>query len=175
MIQWKCLRCGRAASYPSGAFEVMLEGGSGFPDFLGCGAYPFLIVSERVITALRAAGVTFQQHGVSVKSIRDSQLQLADAPTYFRIEATGQCWINLAASGIQIQGICEECGELQTRPPLIRRFTLLEGSWDGSDLCHDPRYFSRVYFASQRIADLSSNLKFTNCRLTEMGQVLAGE
>src|SRR5438045_2091664 len=83
-VAWHCPLCGRAAKYPSGSFDLSIEGGSSFPDFLGCGAYPLLIVSERVVTAWEKGGITtFRAFPVGISSISESQVQRASAPKYF--------------------------------------------------------------------------------------------
>src|SRR5438105_1030015 len=118
VVKWLCPECGRAAQYPAGSFDVTVEGGSRFPDFLGCGAYPLLIVSERAVSVFKGAGITcFQEYPVGVAAVQESRLRREEAPAYFRIEITGECMIDFAASGATIKTICERCGEIKTQPP----------------------------------------------------------
>jgi hypothetical protein len=121
LVKWHCLQCGRSDAYPAGSFDVVLEDGSKFPDFLSCGAYPLLIVSHRVISALEDAGVhTFHQFPVGVAAIQESGLRKESAPRYFRIEVTGGFMVDLLASGVTITGVCGRCGELDRKPLSIR-------------------------------------------------------
>jgi hypothetical protein len=169
MVKWFCPECGRAGHYPAGAFDVTVEGGSEFPDVLGCGAYPLLILSERVMFLLRGAGVAcFQEYPVSVAAVKESRVRREEAPAYFRVEITGECMIDFAGSGATIKSICGQCGEIKTQPPMIRRFALVQGSWDGCDLFRDRRYFPRVSFCTQRIVDIAKANGLTNCRFQEM-------
>ncbi len=169
VVKWLCPECGRAAHYPAGAFDVTVEGGSAFPDVLGCGAYPLLILSERVMSVFKGAGIAcFQAYPVSVAAIQDSRVRREEAPAYFRVEITGECMIDFAGSGATIKSICGHCGEIKTQPPMIRRFALVQGSWDGCDLFRDRRYFPRVSFCTQRIVELAKANGLTNCRFQQM-------
>ena len=100
VVQWYCQECRRAATYPSGSFHATLEGGYLFPDFLECGAYPFLIVSQRVLSSLDAAGITrFEKHPIEVEAIQDSPLRRDDAPVYFRMRSRVNVWLILPQVG----------------------------------------------------------------------------
>jgi predicted RNA-binding Zn-ribbon protein involved in translation (DUF1610 family) len=170
VVKWSCPECGRAAQYPAGAFDVTVEGGSSFPDVLGCGAYPLLIVSERVLSVLKGAGICcFQYYPVGVTAVQESRVRRDEAPAYFRVEIAGECMIDFAGSGAAIKSVCARCGEVKTQPPMIRRFTIVEGSWDGCDLFRDRRYFPRVSFCTQKFVDLAKANGLTNCRFQQMG------
>jgi len=169
VVQWHCPQCGRADTYPARSFDVVLEGGAQFPDFLGCGACPFLIVSERVVKVFEAAGVqSFLKYPVGAAAVQESELRKESAPRYYRIEITGECMVDLAQSGIMITGICGRCGEVERKPITVRPLKILEGSWDGSDLFRDRRLFPRVCFGTQKVADLVHAHALTNCRLRQM-------
>jgi predicted RNA-binding Zn-ribbon protein involved in translation (DUF1610 family) len=169
-IQWHCDECGHGASYPSGSFAVTLEGGSQFPDFLGCGAYPLLIVSERVVSALEGAGMTcFNQYPVRAAAVRETGLRCEDAPDYVRLELTGEWMIDFAGSKATISRVCPRCGEVKIDPPIIRRFRIIDGSWNGSDLFRDHRYFPRVNFGTKNVANLAQVHHLTSCRFDQMG------
>ena len=76
MVHRECSECGAVEHYPSGAFDVVLEGGTKYPDILGCGAYPFLIVSEAVISAWHEAGITsFSTNPVGITEVQSKELQ----------------------------------------------------------------------------------------------------
>lgn len=169
VIQWTCPGCGRADNRPTGSFDVTLEGGSLFPDVLGCGAYPLLIVSDRVVAAWNNAGVgSFLQSPVGIAAIQDSRAQIIAAPNYYHIEITGECVVDLKASGIAITSTCNRCGEIERKPPTIRPLKILDGSWDGSDLFRDRRFFPRVSFCTTNVVDLFRSHDFTNASFEKM-------
>lgn len=168
VVSWRCPECGRAASYPSGELDVVLEGGSGFPDFLCCGAYPLLIVSERVIRAWKDNGIEcFLAYAVGIAGVEESEVKKELAPPYYRVEITGQCRIDVVRSGGRITRMCNRCAGFQTEPPVVRRMALFPGSWDGSDLFRDHVLFPRVTLCTARVADLMKRHGFRNLRLEE--------
>jgi hypothetical protein len=171
VVDWCCPKCGRAGAYPAGSFDVELEGGSQWPDFLACGEYPLLIVSERVVRVWSEAGIaSFQRFPVGIRgAARGCKVDLKAAPKYFRIEITGQCNVDFPASGQRITGVCTRCGQLKWRGNPDRRFKLLEGSWDGSDLFRDIARFPCVTFCTQKAADVMRSSGLTNLALDVMG------
>lgn len=169
VVKWSCPECGRAAQYPAGAFDVTVEGGSAFPDVLGCGFYPLLVISDRMVCGLRDSGITcFQEYPVRVVEVLDSPLRSADAPSYSHIELTGECMINFTDSGAVIRSVCANCGEIKVAPPVIKRFAFVDGSWNGCDLFRDHRYFARVSFCTKKIVELANASRWTNCRFQQM-------
>lgn len=164
-IAWQCSTCGRAAKYPSGIFDVTVEGGPLFPDFLGCGAYPFLIVSERVVRGWEQCGITsFRAIPVGITNGSGGHPGMLAPPKYYRIEVTGECRIDFTASGAVIKSICGRCGEMETDVPYIKTYYILEGSWDGSPLFRDHRFFPMVTFCTAEAKDLALNEHYTNLR-----------
>lgn len=169
LVDWYCLDCGHSASYPSGSFDVVLEGGADYPDLLQCGAYPLLIVSDRVLEAWREAGIrSFQEYPVGIDSV-ESVPQNPKPPRYYRVEITGTCMIDFSASGAAIKKHCRRCGEIETDPMVIPRFHVLEGSWDSQDLFRDQRYFPRVSFCTQKLVDVVRAHSLTNFRFDRLG------
>jgi hypothetical protein len=170
VVDWHCDECGRSEWYPAGGFGVRVEGGSAFPDFLGCGAYPLLIASARAVAALRESGIEcFDTAPVAIAGSLDNQAALAEAPEYFRLEIAGQCRVNLAESRMTIEKVCHRCGIFSVQPNLNRRFRIMEGSWDGSDLFRDCRHFPRVSFCTQKVVDIARSCGLTNVRFDRMG------
>lgn len=171
MIERRCPQCGNVESYPSGAFDVIVEDGSRYPDILGCGAYPFLIVSEKVVTVWHDAHINcFHTHPVGVATVKSQQLQGIVPPLYFRIEIDGRCQIDLAGSGITVISLCPECHHLVTLPRLAheRRFRIVPNSWDGCPLFRDSTLFPRVNFCTQLVLDLAQQYQFTNFRFEQI-------
>ncbi len=170
LIRWNCTGCGRAANHPAGSFDVTVEGGRSFPDFLGCGAYPFLIVSERVLDILKGAAIKcFQEYPVRIAAVEDSGLRCEDAPLYFRLEIAGECMIDFGRSGAEIESVCSQCAAITLNVPYIKHFSLIDGSWDGSPLFRDRRYFPNVTFCTQDTKRLAGANRFTNVRFQQMG------
>lgn len=170
MVYRVCPKCNAVQHYPTGAFDVIVEGGSRYPDVLGCGAYPFLIVSERVVVAWRAEGISsFHTYPVGIAHAKFRKLREVVAPIYYRVEIDGRCEIDLAASDLEVVKLCPECHCLKTRPLSAPGFRMVPGSWDGSPLFRDPVLYPRVNFCTQPILDLAREHELTNFRFEPMG------
>lgn len=173
LINSICSKCGTVEHYPIGAFDVVLEGGSKYPDALGSGTYPFLIVSEVVINTWQKAGITtFHTYPVGIAEVRSKSRQLHDtiAPHYYRVEIDGRCQIDLVSSGVEVIRICSECHRVTERPryPFVHSYRMTPGSWDGSPLFRDPMIYPRVNFCTQEVLDLAGQQRFTNFRFEPM-------
>jgi hypothetical protein len=167
----KCQMCGSIAWYPLGEFDVLLEGGSKFPDILGCGAYPFLILSDRVINALIEANISsFHTYKVGIRDLKSKskRIYMEIPPSYNRVEIDGVCQIDLEKSGIEIISYCPECHHMDTRPFVEEGFKIVPGSWNGSDLFRDPVLYPRVNFCTKKLIDMAHQYKFTNFRFEYM-------
>lgn len=167
----ECSTCGAVEHYPSGAFDVIVEGGTKYPDILGCGAYPFLIVSETVITAWQQAGITcFHTYPVGIAEVKAKKLRDVTPPQYFRAEIDGKCEIDLTASGVKLIRVCPECSRVIERPTLSheRSYHMKAGSWDGCPIFRDSIHYPRVNFCTQYVLNLASQHRFTNFRFEPM-------
>ena len=169
MIDRKCPECGAGEYYPSGAFDVIIEGGDRYPDILGCGVYPLLIVSESVIDDWHKAGITsFHTYPVNVEDVLTKKLRRVPTPKYFRVEIDGNCKIDLEASGLRVIKYCPECHYLSTEPAVSLGFKMVPGSRDGSPLFRDADLYPRVNFCTELILELAGKYKRTNFRFESM-------
>ena len=172
VIHYTCPQCGSTKHYPSGSFDVILEGGNKYPDILGCGAFPFLIVSEKTIRGWNEAGVCcFHTHDVGIAEVKSSRLEKLVAPQYFRVEIDGSCQIDIEASGAKIVKFCPECFHLVTRPTVLKNYHIAQNSWDGSALFRDPIYYPRVNFCTKTVVEISTQKRLTNFQFAQMGSV----
>lgn len=169
IFEKKCPKCNHIVKYPKGEFDVVVEGGVKYPDVLGCGAYPFLIVSESVIDDWEKAGITsFEKYAVGIAEVRSDHLLDLPLPQYFRIEIEGRCRIDLEMSGLTVKKFCSECGHLETKPPTSNGFHMVPDSWDGSDIFRDIELYPRVNFCTGEIMKLARINKRTNFRFEPM-------
>lgn len=171
MYRRVCPEYGVIISYPTAEFDVVVEGGGRYPDILGCGAYPFLIVSESVVNAWYNAGITcFHSYLVRVAGVRSQSKKLSAAtpPPYFRIEIDGRCEVDLEASGLEVIHFAPECEHLVTKPSMPFGFQIMPGSWDGSPLFRDPVHYPGISFCTQIVLDIARVHRLTNFRFEPM-------
>jgi hypothetical protein len=173
VVRWSCPDCGRAASFPAGSFDVTIEGGTDYPDILDCGAYPMLIVSGKVLSLWQRNDIgPFLQYPVKVSAVLDTRLRPENSPAYFHVKVAGSAKVDIPGSGGKVINLCFRCGEFDTEPTLIRKLSLLDGSWDGSHLFRDCRLFPSVAFCTQAVKELTLAEALTNFRFDEMSSVL---
>lgn len=171
MIDRRCSDCGSVEKHPGGEFDVLLENGSEFPDVLGCGTYPFLILSERVIAALVDARLSaFHTFRVGVAGIKSRSKVLMEKlpPNYYRVEIDGGCQIDLKASGLEVVRYCPKCHHLMTSPMLSNGFQIIPGSYDGADLFRDSQLYPGRYFCKETLPAIVQRYRFTNFRFEFM-------
>lgn len=164
-----CSKCGSVKYYPKGAFDVTLEKGSKYPDILGCGTYPFLIVSRKVIEAWQEVGIRrFHTYDVRIAEIKSVKLRDLPPPQYCRVEIDGSCLIDFEASGARIVKSCSECNHLVTHPSVLNGFRMVSGSWDGSSLFRDQVHYPMVSFCTTNIIEVAFQYRLTNFRFEPM-------
>ena len=169
VVHQECPKCGFVKYYPKGAFDVTLEMGSKYPDVLGCGAYPFLIVSDKVIKAWQEAGVCcFHTYDVKVAKIKSARLKDLPVPQYYRVDIDGSCRIDLEASGAKVVKFCSECLYRVTHPSVLKSFRMVSGSWDGSSLFRDQAHYPMVSFCTETIVKIAFQHRLTNFRFEPM-------
>ncbi|MFN8444527.1 MAG: hypothetical protein U0175_27330 [Caldilineaceae bacterium] len=157
--------------YPSGAFDVIVEGGTKYPDILGCGEYPFLIVSDRVISTWRKAEITcFHVNSVGIAEVKSRKLEDAIPPKYFRVEIEGKCDIDLTASQVKVKYVCPECHRVIEYPTLAheRSYRMVPSSWDGCPIFRDVVLYPRVNFCTEEVMRVAGQQQFTNFRFESM-------
>lgn len=169
LIAWSCPDCGTTTSYPAGSFDITIEGGGAYPDILGCGSYPFLILSKRVIDLWENHNFgTFIKYPVSVTKALETDLSPARAPQYFRIEVVGNAKIDMSASCGKIKQLCYRCGTFRTEPIVIKKFAFLPRSWDGSAVFRDQLLYPNVIFCTDAVKRLTEHEKHSNFHFEEM-------
>ncbi len=167
MVDRRCSDCDAAENYPSGDFDVVLEKGSEFPDVLGCGAFPFLILSERVISTLVAERISaFHTFNIGISEIRSKSKTLMEKspPKYYRVEIDGSCQIDLKVSGLEVVRYCPKCHHLVTKPRVPIGLQIIPGSWDKSDIFRDFQLYPRINFCNEVLPRIVNRYKFTNFR-----------
>ena len=165
LVNTSCEVCGCVSEIPEGSFDVVVEGGRQFPDLLYCGAYPFLIVSARVVDDWERSNINdFSRFTVRVKDLTDAQVKLSDAPEYFRIEVSGSCEVDLRRSGLALRKRCRSCGCGRIDRLAEKGYVVKARSLKGSGLFRDS-ILSAVIFCSSTVSDLATANHHSNVKL----------
>jgi len=138
------LRCDKCTAglplYPKYEIGLVVEGGVKYPDILGCGSYPFLIVSQYVIDDWEKFGITgYEKYKANIVEAKGKRIRDLEPPQYYHIYITGRAQYDMDAMGFRCEVVCNYCGHTRfvdsnnqmniPSPTIIK-----EGSWDGSDI-----------------------------------------
>lgn len=173
----QCPECEGTLGDPKGALRVLLERnkGSRWPDVLGCGAYPLLIVSERVLEAWRNDRVgEFPIGGrISFSAPLPKRLEQTKPPSYFWLDGEKMRGANLDfdASGFVGVQFCSRCGrrwddieatyDRQHSAPWS--YVFVDGSWTGSNL-FTTDLSPTAFFCTETVLECARKHQFTNFR-----------
>ncbi len=166
----RCDVCGRGNLfpdyYPEYPLSVEVEGGTQYPDILGCGAYPLFIVSENVIKDWEVRAIRgYEKFALSVVKATGKKIKDIVPPSYYHIKVTGRCNLDLEAMGLEIIQHCPKCLYTRADPMVHDRYIIDAKSWDGTSLFISELFPSKIC-CTQDVLDLASVNKRTNFRFT---------
>ncbi len=148
--------------YPERSLGVAVEGGTKYPDVLGCGSYPLLIVSAQVIADWKKNDVSgYREFLLTVTKSQGKKIEVVTPPQYFHIEVSGRCLLDLEAMGVDITYQCPKCGYTRKNPTNGFPFIVRQETWDGSDLFIS-ELFPQSVFCTQKVFDLAASNRRTN-------------
>jgi len=173
-----CKQCPaeRSIMYAAGPVEAFcdLNKGVRWPDVIGCGHFPFLIMSERALRAFAAEGIgKFPQHAVLIQSPLPKRLALRPAPRYFWLDGQKMrgALLDFDASGFVGVQFCPECGTrtdnisatFQRQHSRVYPYAFRSDTWNGShlfttDLSHC------AFFCTEALAQCARKHQLTNFR-----------
>ncbi len=148
--------------------------GAKWPDRLGCGHFPFFIVSERVIDAWASEGIgSFPHTEIELTPYRPKKLRDVPPPRYYWIdgEKIRGALIDFEASGFVGNKFCPECG-VRTDDVVATGnrqdekawpYVFQESSWNGGNL-FTTDISSTVFFCTRAVVDCARQYKFTNMK-----------
>ena len=141
-----CSVCGAKLSYPCGDLVVGLEQRKAkkWPDVLGCGAYPLLIVSGKVLEAWKQSCIKVLPASQVIISTPIPSTLPVGKPNYFWIGGTqySGTMMDFDASGYVGVQFCPECGNrahdikatYDRQHGKVWPYKFKGGSWTGADL-----------------------------------------
>ena len=165
-----CDVCGANGTYPNKEFDIDLELGVKFPDILMCGAWAFLIVSQKVINDWKNNDVTgFEYYRVGINKIKSKKLRDKTPPQYYHVVITGRCELDMEEMGVTIKERCPKCSKLffNKDPWEIDRLVIKESSWSGDDLFIS-ELFPGVNLCTDKVIITACKNKHTNFRFIRL-------
>lgn len=188
-LKWvkTCFACdhdGRQIWKPVGDILVELEPDKGvrWPDLLGCGSLPLLIVSERVLHDWSEYGIGNHIPSNSVKIVGSlpAKLKGVSMPKYFWIDGSkmGGGKLDFDDSGFVDVRICPECGtRTKNISATMRRrasgefpFKLESSSWSGAAV-FTTDLSPYAFFCTQKVVACAKEKKHTNFLLTPEAEI----
>ena len=170
-----CEVCGVESYRADGPISVLLEPGKGveWPDVLGCGAYPFFIVSARVLEIWQDEGVgSFPHHRVDILPPFPGKIA-TPPPEYCWIDGSKMrgAAIDFDASGFVGVRFCPGCGNrtddvgatYDRRRSGTWPFQIVAGSWNGAKLFTTDLSPTK-FFCTQDVLHSAARHRLTNFR-----------
>lgn len=175
IVEKTCNTCLRTFEYPKGDITVVLESETGtkWSDVLGCGHYPLLIVSCRVIEAFEKEKLlSFPYHKVYIEKPYPKRLDEVSMPDYYWIDGPKMLGakLNFQASKFVECGFCPECGTREIDQ--IKTFELQDkgysyifknDTWNNSDLFVTD-LSDTLFFCTDKILDCAKKYNLSNFR-----------
>ena len=173
-----CSTCDRDIRYADSGIGLILENkkGTKWPDVLGCGYHPFLIVSDRVVSSWHKEGIgPFPISRAIVRSPLPKKLVGSIPPMYFWVDGKKMydVKVDYEASGFVDVKFCLECGtrtddiELtydrqnsSEYPGIVFR----DGTWGGEDLFASDISHAQ-FFCTETVLEIAKN---TNLRILDL-------
>jgi hypothetical protein len=172
--EWRLLGHCRKCSRPihgeiEGEAYVEIEGRSRWADAMGtAGGTPDLLVSERVVTALKGAGITCARAWPVVIERVWGPLKHKPGPAYSHLSVPGRMNIDLVASGVTGSLPCPECLRPTIETDNPRRYVPVASSWDGADLFRMRNWEIGRLCCTRKVLDLARKERWTNFRFIPM-------
>jgi hypothetical protein len=172
----QCTTCNRTIREPQGDFEAILdaEKGTKWPDVLGCGHWPLLIVSAQVVSAWELEGAgCFPHKKVEFLDPLPRKLVGTTPPPYYWIDGAKLrgALIDFDASGFVGVAFCRECGTrshnisatFKRQHSSVWPFVFRPSTWTGSNL-FTTDISAAKFFCTDKLVEIATKYRFTNFR-----------
>lgn len=170
-VTYHCRTEGRFLHYATGRMVALLERDKGvkWPDVLGCGAFPFLIVSGRVKAAWDEEGIgALPLEPLDLATPLPKKLLGTVPPAYYWVDGARLRGALLDFEACDLRGVrfCPECGtRTDSGPAPGARFSYVfrEGTWTGLQLFTTDLSPTK-FFGTQAVVDCARKHRLTNFR-----------
>lgn len=154
--------------YPERALDAEVEDGTSYPDILGCGSYPFFIISEATLLNLKHYGVeSFQSFPLNITKATGPTIEAVTPPQYYHLKISVGCELDLHAMGISVLEHCSKCYFTKVDPSYDFDLVVKEKSLRGYDLFIS-EFFPCVTICTSRFKEIVEQSRGTNFGFTEI-------
>lgn len=177
-----CPECEGIHNRPVGELQVSLERTKAkhWPDVLGSGEYPLLIVSNRVLEAWQTEGVgVFPSSRVTLLPPHPKGLESLEPPAYFWLDGGNMLGarMDFDASGFVDVCFCSTCGRrsdnikatYSRQNSRVWPYTFVDGTWTGQNL-FTTDLSPAAFFCTQLVVDCAVKYRHTNFRFIPVEQ-----
>ena len=163
-----CPVCGRTRfNHSNRELSLLIEGKGKLPDYLLCGHYPLIIISDKAHRALDDAGVTgYESFPVRLVSKDLGEIEQAH---YHNVIITGKAELDYSQMGVEITSVCKECGAVEYNknswelgPAIIK-----ENTYDGTDL-FVLKHFRAAPLCTMKVLETVYKNKLTNFEFKDL-------
>jgi hypothetical protein len=171
-----CNTCDRAIQEPEGDLEVVLEQDKGtrWPDVLGCGHWPLLILSAKVLSAWKSEGLEeLPRRKVTFLDPLPKALAATTPPKHHWIDGAKLrgALLDFDASGFVGVKFCPECDTRSDNIPATYQrqhsqvcpYVFRAGTWSGRNL-FTTDISTAAFFCTDALVKLAAKNKFSNFR-----------
>lgn len=154
--------------YPERALDAEVEDGTSYPDILGCGSYPFFILSEATLLNLESHGVEgFQPFPLTITKATGPIIEAVTPPRYHHLKIAVGCELDFHAMGVSVLGHCSKCYFTRLDPSYDFNLVVREKSLRGYDLFVS-EFLDCMAICTSRFKDIVEQNHGTNFEFTEI-------
>jgi hypothetical protein len=163
-----CSGCGKSRfNHSNRDITLLIEGEGKLPDYLLCGHYPLIILSDKVLKAWDKSNITGYE-SFPVKLIDDHHRKISKESPYHNIIITGRAELDLYEMDINVTSICEVCGSVEYNKQIweFGKSIMKEKSYDGKDL-FTFKYFEAAPICTLKVLATAYENKLSNFRFQD--------
>ena len=164
----KCPKCDRTRyNYANRELSLLVEGKGKLPDYLMCGHYPLMIVSDRVLTIWEKEGVTgYTSYPVVLV---DQQMEEIINAQYYNIIISGRAELDFTKMGVKIKKVCSKCGAVEYNKETweFGEAIMKESTYDKSDI-FTYQFFEASPACTKKVLEIVYRNKLTGFRFKEL-------
>lgn len=163
-----CDNCGRditTTMYDDGAYKLLVEGGSIYPDllrFCGAGDQMFLL-SEKALSVFVKENIS----GIESYDLVKIANEESNTTQYYCVKLSGHIDLNYSSMFLKKKKKCDICGKFELNRKRIHPFIVNKSTWNGCDICY-LETFPAVTICTEKIVRIVRKYKLKGFKFEEL-------